>query len=476
MSQKLVYLNRQALVNHFVGKLWYLLANIRKQFDTSPKRNYTPAQTIPMAHIVERISDNKVKLTVTIPAQALTEATKHAAEHMAQEMKIPGFRPGKAPYEVVKQHVGEMALLEHAAEELIRETFVEAMIAENLETVGQPYFSMEKLAPDNDLVYSAEISLMPSVKKLADFRKLTVARGEVEPTDAMLEEAKTDLLKMRMKEVRAEAGRALTKGDKAIVALGMKKDGVTIEGGESQNHGVYTNEAHYIPGFVDEIIGMKEGEAKTFTLKFPDEHYQKHIAGSDVEFAVTMNEIYTTELPAFDDAFAVSVGLKSADEVMEKLRENLRTENAMEEGRRLDKAVLDLLAEKSTFEEIPDLLVNQEIDKMLRELEQHITSQGMDFNEYLSQVGKTVANLKLDFAAQALMRVKVAIALREVQKQENVKVDEADVDAELDKIAATFKEGDDARKRVYEPVYREYVERQLLNRKTIEMLKETMVK
>ena len=108
---------------------------------------------------------------------------------------------------------------------------------------------------------------------------------------------------------------------------------------------------------------MKEGDEKTFALKFPDDHYQKHIAGENVDFTVKLNEIFTTEIPPFDDTFAATFGLKTADELRDKLRENLRMENETEESRRLDKAVLDLVAEKSSFQEIPDLLVNQEIEK-----------------------------------------------------------------------------------------------------------------
>ncbi len=429
-----------------------------------------------MSHTFEKLSENKVKITVTIPAAAVTDACIEAAEHMSKEMSFPGFRPGHAPYDVVKQKVGEMAILEHAVEELVRETFVEAMLAEDLETVGQPYFTMSKLAPGNDVVYTAEISLMPDITKLADYTTLSVSRKDIEPKEELVAQAAKDLLRMQTREIRATKDYTLAKGDKAVVHLHMKKDGVTLEGGESQNHGVYTNEAHYIPGFVDEIVGMKEGEERTFTLKFPDEHYQKHIAGQSVDFVVKLNEIFTLESPVIDDAFAKSLGLASASDVNIKLRENLRTENAAEEERRLEKAVLDAIADKSTFDTIPDLLVNQEIEKMLRELEYHIEQQGGEFKQYLTHIGKTLPELKLDFAAPALQRVKIGLVLRKIQHEQKITVDAAAVDAELDKMAATFKETDDARKEIYEPQYRDYIERQLVNRKTIEMLKMAMVK
>lgn len=431
---------------------------------------------ISMAHQIQHLDDNKVKITVTIPAEEVAEACKTAAAHMAEEITIPGFRPGKAPYEVVKQKVGEMAILEHAAEDLVRSSFLAVMVEADLDTVGQPYFSMDKLAPGNDFVYTAELALMPKVTKLADYSALSVEKKDIEPTKELVEEAKGDLVRMQTKEVRAEAGRKLEKGDKAVVNMTMKQDGVVLEGGEAKNHGVYTNESYYVPGFVDEILGLAEGEEKTFALKFPDEHYQKHIAGKDVEFTVKLNEIFLLQTPAFDDAFAATVGLKNSAELEEKLQENLREENRAEEARRLDKAVLDLVAEKSTFDAIPDLLVNQEIEKMTHELEHQVETQGLDFKQYLSSIGKSMADLKLDFAAPALQRIKVGIILKEISKKEDVKADDAEVDAELDKIASQFDEKDENRQRVYEPQYRDYIERQMINRKTIDLLKEKIVK
>lgn len=429
-----------------------------------------------MAYQLEQLPENKVKITVTIQADEVTEACKTAALHLAEEVNVPGFRPGKAPYEAIKQKVGEMAILEHATEDLVRSSFVAAMVEADLETAGQPFFSMEKLALGNDFVYSAVVPLMPNVTKLADYNSLSVEKKDIEPTKEILEQAKTDIIRMQTKEVRAAAGRKLAQGDKAVVNLTMKKDGVVLEGGESKSHGVFTNETYYVPGFIDEILGLAEGEEKTFSLAFPEEHYQKHIAGKAVDFTVKMNEIFLLEPPAFDDAFAVTIGLANAKELEEKLAENLREENRVEEARRLDKAVLDLIAEKSTFDAIPDLLVNQEIEKMTHELEHQVSTQGLEFSQYLSSIGKSATDLKLDFAAPALQRIKVGILLKVISDKENVQVDEATVDAELDGIAGQFPEDDENRKRVYEPQYREYVERQMINRKTIDLLKEKIVK
>lgn len=429
-----------------------------------------------MANHTLEIKDNKATFTITIPVESVTEGMRDAADHMAEHANIPGFRPGKAGYEVIKQRFGEMKILEEATEELLRAAFMEAMIAEDLSTIGQPYFSVVKMAPGSELVFTVEIALFPKVTKLADYKTLSVKKNDTEPKAEMIEQAKKDLLNMRTKEVRAESGYKITKGDKAVVALGMKKDGVALEGGESQNHGVYTGEEHYIPGFADQLIGLAEGEKKNFTLDFPKDHYQKHLAGTPVDFEIEVKEVFRLEAPLLDDEFAKSVGLKTAAELEEKLKENLQKETALEEERRLDKETLELLADKSTFETIPDLLLNQEVEKMIQELKHSITRQQMDFDEYLKNIGKTLAEIKLDFTPNALTRIKVAMILKEVSAAENIKPAAEEVDAELDRLAEQYKDNKEAKDQIYSAEYRDYIEHQMTNRKTIDFLKGVMVK
>lgn len=418
---------------------------------------------------------NKAVITLTIPKDDVEEGMKKAAKEMAKEAKIPGFRPGKASYEVIVKRFGEMAILEAAAEDLIRSAFIEALLAENLATVGSPHFNPEKFAPGNDLVVHVEVALYPKLLKLADIDKLSVERKDTKPSKEAIDQAKKDLARMQTKEVRAEKGAKLKKGDKAVVNLTMKKDGVVLEGGEGQDHGIYTNEPHYIEGLVDKLIGCEEGQTCEFSLPFPKDHYQKHLAGQDVDFEIVINEIFHLEAPEMDDTFAKGLGLKDAKELDAKLVENLQAENEQEERLRLDKEVLDLVADKSSFDEIPDLLVNQEIDKMVHELEHQVRERGMEFDKYLKDIGKSLPELKLDFTPTALKRIQVSIVLRELTETEDIKVDEKQVDAELDKIAERYTDAEQ-KKRVYEPQFREYIASQMQNRAVIDWLKEKIVK
>jgi len=427
-----------------------------------------------MSHTVQT-DKNKVTFTVTIPAAEVEVAMKEAATRISEDTKIPGFRPGKADYETIKQRVGEMKILEEATEGLVRAAFLKALLEEKIETVGQPFFNMNKVAPGNDMQFTAEVSLMPKIQKLADYTQLSVKKEDTAPKTELIDQAKTDLTKMQTKEVRATSGYELKKGDKAVVSLSMKKDGVVVEGGEGQNHGVYTSETYYVEGFIEKIIGMKEEDTKSFTLKFPKEHYQKHLAGQDIEFTVSIKEIFQLETPEFNDAFAVELGMKDVKELEGKLIENLQNENKVEETHRQEKEMLELIAKKSTFDDIPDLLVNQEVEKMIHEMKHAITQRGIEFEAYLDSIGKTFADMKLDFAESALTRVKVSIILRDIAKAEDVKVDAKELDAEIERIAANFEEKD-KKEYIQSPQYRDHVEGQMQNKKTLDLLRGKMVK
>lgn len=423
----------------------------------------------------KEIKGNEAIFTLTIPQSEVEDGMKHAAEHLAESSDIPGFRPGKAGYEVVKQRFGEMKLLEAAAEELIRNAFVKALLEEDLETVGQPFFDVDKMAPGNDMVVTAKIALFPKMTKMAAISKISVKKSDVKPTEEQIARAKKDLTTMQTKEVRAEKKTKIKKGDKVIVDLTMKHEGVVLEGGEGRAHGIYTAEEHYIPGLVDKLIGEEEEKTLNFSLPFPKEHYQPHLAGKDIDFEILVKEIFHLETPAIDDAFAKGLGLKDAKELETKLMENLQNERQQEENLRVEKEMLQSMVKQSNFEDIPDILLNQEIQTMIGELENHVSQRGMKLDDYLASISKTMNELKMDFTPTALERIKVAILLKELAKKEKIEPTSDQIDEKLDLLSEQYKD-EKAKKAVYEPRYREYVSQQLRNRLVIDWLKEQIVK
>lgn len=424
----------------------------------------------------ENTSKQEVKLTITLTAEEVKPFLMTAASHISEHMDIAGFRKGKATYEAIVNNVGEMRVMEEAIEPMVRLHLAKAMMDEQIDSVGQPQVDIEKMAPGNDVVFTAKITLMPTVEKLADFKKLSVDGKSTAAEDKDIERALKDLTGMQTKEVRAEAGTAVTKDGLAVIDLEMTKDKVPVEGGSTQGFKVYMAEDHYVPGMTKEIVGLKEGDKKTFTITFPDEHYQKHLAGHPVEFAVEVKEVYTLDRPEVNDAFAKTLGLKDEKELRAKIVENLEAENKEQEKRRVEREALEVLAEKSKYSEIPEFLVDDEIEKMVHELEHAVTSQGGVFADYLASIKKSPKELRDGMRDQALMRVKVALVLREIGKQEGVEISNDDAQAELQKQLDLYKENDDARKKLESDEYREYLKFRMRNERVIEMVLKAMVK
>lgn len=417
-----------------------------------------------------------MKLTITVSVEEMKPYLEAAVSHLAEHTEVPGFRAGKATYEALKNHLGEMAIYEEAVEQAVRATFIKAITANNLEPVGSPAIGVIKMAPDNEFIYTATIALMPTVKQLADYKTLKVEKRAVGVEDKEIDLALRDLQRMQTKEVRAVVGSAAAKEDKVVVDMNIKKDNIPLEGGQATNHSVFLAEAYYIPGFTDQLIGTKEGDKKIFKLGFPKEHYQKHLAGQEVEFEINVKEIFNLQPPTLDDAFAASLGQKDLTSLKTIIRDNMTHERKEEETVRQERVLLELLAKETRFQDIPDLLVNEEINKMVEELKHGVEEQGGAFEDYLKSLKKTLTDIKLDFTTQALNRIKVVLVIKEVAKKEDIKPTEEEINNELDRLTEHHKDNKEAKDRICSPAYRDYLGTVLRNRKVIEFLKEMMVK
>ncbi len=424
---------------------------------------------------IEQKEKNTIKLTITITVNEAQPYLEEASNRLASGSAIPGFRPGKAPYDIVKSRFGEMKIYEEALETIVRKSYVEAILANNLETVGSPKIDVVKLAPENDIVFTAEVSKMPQTTSIADYEKLEVKANDASVTDNDIELALNDLRRMQTKEVRAENGTEITDKDKIIVSMNMKKDGVPVEGGQSPNHAIYLTEDYYIPGLKEKVVGLKENDNKTFSLKFPKEHVQKILAGNEVEFEITIKEIYHLETPEVNDEFSKTLGMKDLENLKTTISTNIQKEKNQEERFRQEKEMLELIAKNSRFDEIPELLLNEEINKMIHELKQGVEAQGHDFNEYLKNINKTVTQMKVEFSTQAMTRIKVALIMKTIANDKNIKIKEEDIDNEIDNVAKQY-DNEEAKKKIFSPEYRDQAEQMMKNRKVIDLLRETMVK
>ncbi|MCR4256788.1 MAG: trigger factor, partial [Candidatus Uhrbacteria bacterium] len=405
-----------------------------------------------------------------------TEAYREeAVKELSTAKPIPGFRPGHVTYEDAKRVFGEMKIIETALERIVRAQYVKTVLAEKLETVGSPAINVDKLVPGEAIEFTTTSALVPEVTKMPDFAKCVVEEKKKEVNDANVEEAVDEM--RRMRRVEEKVDRPATMEDLVIIDMEMLKENVPVEGGTGRDYRVYLNEPNYIPDMTEQLVGMKEGDEKTFTLPFPAEHFQKHLAGHNVDFKVKASGVYELKLPPTDDAFSKGVGIETMSELREKLKENLQKEHDRRSKEAAEIRMLETLVDSSSFSQVPDILIKEEVSRMLHELEYGLEEQGMDMPTYLQHIKKTMDELRLDFTQQALRRVRTAVLVKAVAKQEKIDVTEDEVDAEVDRILAGVPaEQTETREHVSSPDYRDYVKIQMRNRKTLEWLKGRCVK
>lgn len=415
-----------------------------------------------------------VELTIEVSIEEAKPLIEAAVKKMTEERPLDGFRPGKAPYDAVKQRFGEMAIYEAALPDLIRKNYVQAVKEQDILAFGQPQVEIISLVPGNPIVFKASVAVVPKVLSLADYTKFKVEAKPVSVDEKSVDGLLKELQKMQTRE--NQVPRVVGSHDKIVVDMDLSFEKVPLEGGQARDHGIYMDEEYYIPGLKEQLVGLKEGDKKRFTLPFNKDHFQKNLAGKDVDFDITVKAVYELVHPEINDAFAQSVGQESVAKLRDILKKNLKDEGEEKERQRQEIDILEKVAEGSKFEEIPEVILNEEIQRMLAELKQNLAGRGVDFNDYLNSIKKSTDELKLEFSTQAVKRVKTAIGLREVARKEGVDIDDAELLEEVQKLMNTYSTDPEAQRELQDEEYQEHLRTTLKHRKTLARLREMIVR
>lgn len=426
-----------------------------------------------MSYTFKKLDTAEAEFTFTIPPAEYEKDLQAAAIRISERAAIKGFRPGKAPYDIVKQQVGEAKIMEEALERVIQHTYFEAVKAEKLQAIGMPKIDVQKMAPGNDVVYVATVALLPKVT-LSPLSDIKVKDETKKVGDKEVADVLGNLQRMQPKEI-TKAGEA-TKEDKVTIDMDMFIDKVPVEGGQAKGHQVYLSEEHYIPGLADKLVGLKKDDLKEFTLKFPKEHYQKHLAGRDVDFKIKVNEVFELQYAELNDDFAKALGQESLTKLKELLMANLTREAENKESQRVEAAILDHLIENSTFETIPQVLVDSEKRKMFYELQHDLDKRGVTVEQYLKDIKKTEEQIFKDFAEGATKRAKAALISREVATTNNISVGKEELQKEVELIKQTYPGDKNVEENLKKTEVLETIASTLQNRKVVEFLKDKVVK
>ena len=425
-----------------------------------------------MPYTSKKLDDSQIEFTITVTPEEYKKNLEKAATKISDRVAIKGFRKGKAPYDMVVKEVGEMAILQEAVEEIVQETFFNALKKEELETIGMPKIDIEKLAPGNDIVYRANVALFPGVK-LADISKIKVKTSKKNIEDKQVNETLDALRGMHATEVLKTGVADGT--DKLVLDMDMALDKVPVEGGQAKDYQVYLSEDHYIPGFNDHVRGLKKDDEKEFTLDFPKTHYQKHLAGKTVDVKVKVKEVYERQLPEMDEEFAKKLGQESVEKLRDLIQNNLLREAERKADQSAEIEMLDKLVEKSTFDPIPKVITDAEKQKMFYELKQDLEKNGITIDQYLQDIKKDEKTLFEEFGAQAEKRAKAALISRQVAKAQNIEISSEEIDKEITMMKDVYKEDKEVMEKIGRPEVRDTIATNLQNKKVMTWLKEQII-
>lgn len=424
---------------------------------------------------IKKLPKSKVEFKIVIAWNDWKGFLDEAVTQISKEVKIQGFRAGKAPKSIVEQRVGKDMILNTAAENAIKKNYSKEVEKLALEVIGSPQISIAKLAEGNDLEFIVVSSVMPklALKKWEEGVKKVNAKNAKEKIEVKDEEVIGELEKLAKSRAKlVTVKREAKKEDSVVLDFEVKKDGVLIEGGSAKDHNLVLGSNVFIPGFEEEIIGMKEGEEKTFELTFPKEYHEKSLAGKKAEFKVNLKLVQEREIPKLDDEFAKSLGaFESLDALKKNVKDGMTKEKefSTQEKKRAD--IVESLVESLTIEdELPEILVHEEIHKMLHELESQIQQMGMSLEDYLSRMNKSIDDLEKDWEPQAIKRIKSALALEEIIKEKEIEVKAEEIEESMNKTLQYYKNVKDLKNKIDMKRLYDYTKGMLRNEEVLKML------
>lgn len=383
---------------------------------------------------VERVG-NDATLKITLPAEEVNKGFKKAVAKIAGQVNIPGFRKGKAPRNIIEMHYGKEAVKQEAFELVANQCYTEALEQEKLIPVSDPKVEDSVFEENKDMELTIKVTLKPEVK-LGDYKELHVEKEAVEVTDEAVEEQVQGLRSRHAKMVEAEEGAVIEKGDFAIIDFAGTVDGEPFSGGEGKGYPLEVGSNSFIPGFEDQLVGLKKGDSTDVDVTFPEEYFVKELAGKQAIFKVNVQDVKRKELPELTDEYvAANSDCKTVEELRASYKE--RMQKAAENNAQVayEKALIDLAVANAEFE-VPEIMIEDRVTQMIDEIRMSLEARKLTLEQYMQYSGIDMKQLRERQHDAAVENVKTDLVLDAIAKAENIQVSMEDVDSELSAIAS----------------------------------------
>ncbi|MCY8929654.1 trigger factor [Bacillus subtilis] len=385
----------------------------------------------------EKQEGNEGVLTVEVDAETFKTALDDAFKKVVKQVSIPGFRKGKIPRGLFEQRFGVEALYQDALDILLPVEYPKAVEEAGIEPVDRPEIDVEKIEKGESLIFTAKVTVKPEVK-LGEYKGLGIEKDDTTVTD---EDVQNELkaLQERQAELVVKEEGAVEEGNTVVLDFEGFVDGEAFEGGKAENYSLEVGSGSFIPGFEDQLVGLEAGAEKDVEVTFPEEYHAEELAGKPAVFKVKIHEIKAKELPKLDDEFAKDIDeeVETLTELTEKTKKRLEEAKENEADAKLREELV-LKASENAEIDVPQAMVDTELDRMLKEFEQRLQMQGMNLELYTQFSGQDEAALKEQMKEDAEKRVKSNLTLEAIAKAENLEVSDEEVDAELTKMAEAY--------------------------------------
>ena len=385
---------------------------------------------------VENLDKNMVKLTIEVPAEELEKAIEAAYKKQKNQISVPGFRKGKVPRVMIEKMYGVGVFYEDAANTLMQQNYPSAVDESGVDIVSRPTVDVVQIEKGKPFIFTAEVAVKPEVT-LGKYMGVTVTKIDTSVSEDEVNEA---LEQQRNNNARtiSVTDRPVAVGDTAVIDFEGFVDGVAFEGGKGENHPLEIGSHTFIDTFEDQLVGKNAGDEVEVNVTFPEQYQAADLAGKPATFKVKINEIKTKELPELDDEFAQDVSeFDTLAEYKESLKKNLEEKKENEAKRTKEDEAVQKIIDKSKMD-IPEAMIDTQCETMIEEFAQRIAQSGLSMDQYLQFSGLTVDDLKEQVRPEALSRIQASLVLEQIAKDENIEVSDEDVNAEIEKMAASY--------------------------------------
>ncbi len=384
---------------------------------------------------VEALEKNMAKLTVEVPADRLEKALDTAYNKQKKSISIPGFRKGKVPRAMVEKMYGVEIFYEDAANILLQETYPEAYDESGLDIVSQPSIDVVQLEKGKPFIYTAEVAVKPEVT-LGKYKGITVTKIDTTVTD---EEVDAEIETQRNNNARTvSVERPIENGDTAVIDFEGFVDGVAFEGGKGENYDLEIGSHSFIDTFEDQLVGKSAGDDVDVNVTFPEQYQAEDLAGKPALFKVKIHEVKAKELPELDDEFAQDVSeCDTLADYKEEVKKKLADRKEADARRTKEDEAVDKIIDDAKMD-IPEAMIDNQVNSMINDFANNMMQQGLSLEQYMQFTGMTMDKFKEQVRPDAVKRIQTSLVLEQIAKDENIEVSDEDVDAEIEKMAASY--------------------------------------